>query len=57
MAKYTKESLLSRIITKLSLYNPDYLDKCLPRLRKFDIQELIGWAIDNDVIDAGSLYQ
>lgn len=57
MAKYTVESLLSRIVAKLSLYNPDYLDKWMPRLRKFDIQQLIGWAIDNDVIDAGSLYQ
>lgn len=57
MAHYTKESLLFRIVAKLSLYNPDYLDKWLPRLKKFDIIELIGWAIDNDVIDAGSLYQ
>jgi hypothetical protein len=57
MARYTKESLLSRIVAKLSLYNPDYLNKALPRLKKFDLIELIGWAIDNDVIDAGSLYQ
>ena len=57
MATYTKEVLLNRIIAKLSLYNPDYLDKCLPRLKKFDLVQLIGWAIDNDVIDAGSLYQ
>lgn len=57
MATYTKESLLNRIVAKLSLYNPDYLDKSLPRLKKFDLIQLIGWAIDNDVIDAGSLYQ
>jgi len=57
MATYTKESLLNRIVMKISLYNPDYLDKWMPRLKKFNVIELLGWAIDNDVIDAASLYQ
>ena len=57
MATYTKESLLNRIVMKISLYNPDYLDKWMPRLKKFNLIQLLGWAIDNDVIDAASLYQ
>lgn len=57
MAKYSKDNLLNRIVMKVSLYNPSYLDEWFPRLKKFNLIQLLGWAIDNDVIDAGDLYQ
>ena len=57
MSKFTKDYLLNRIVMKISLYNPDYLDKWMPRLKKFNVIQLLGWALDHDVIDAGSLYQ
>lgn len=56
MAKYTKENLLNRIVMKISLYNPDYLTKWMPRLKAFDLVQLVAWAIDNDVVDAASFY-
>jgi hypothetical protein len=52
----TKETLMSRIVYKMS-HDKDYLDRWMPRLKKFTLIELIGFAIDHDVIDAGSLYK
>jgi hypothetical protein len=52
----TKEFLLSRILSKMS-YDKEYLDRWLPQLKLFNLIQLIGFAIDHDIIDAGSLYK
>jgi hypothetical protein len=52
----TKETLLSRILYKMS-HDKDYLDRWMPSLKNFNLIQLIGFAIDHDVLDAGSLYK
>jgi len=52
----TKESLLSRILFKMS-HDKDYLHRWMPSLKSFNLIQLIGFAIDHDVLDAGSLYK
>ena len=52
----TKESLLSRILFKMS-HDKEYLERWMSRLKQFNVIELIGFAIDHDVLDAGSLYK
>jgi hypothetical protein len=52
----TKESLLKIIQWKLR-HDVEYYKQSLPMLLNFNLIQLIGWAIDNDIIDAGNLYQ
>jgi hypothetical protein len=51
-----KDSLMSRIISKMS-NDKDYLNHWLPFLKHFDLIQLVAFAIDHDIIDAGSLYK
>lgn len=52
----SKEYVLQRIKDKMGRYDKDYYDRVLPRLNGFDIVQLVAFAIDHDIISAGSLY-
>jgi hypothetical protein len=52
----TKESLLQLIKSRLERYQPEYYQSWLPRLRDFDVIQLVAWVIDHDIADAGTFY-